>query len=113
MGEVNNFQCRIKLTESMEQSWNFKLVFFMSSDAVVALHQEYFVPKQIEPSTVASACLIEEILVIHRGFTGILDGFDMHGVIGNCGRLGRVQDSGNHYLLHFLHRRHAPKIYGR
>jgi hypothetical protein len=55
--------------------------------------------------------LIEEILVIHRGFTGILDGFDMHGVIGDCGRLGRVQDSGNHYLLHFLHRRHAPKIH--
>ena len=44
MGEVNNFQCRIKLTESMEQSWNFKLVFFMSSDAGITLHQEYFLP---------------------------------------------------------------------
>jgi len=55
IGKMNNFYWGLKLTESVEQSWNGKLVFFMSSDAVVALHQEYFVPKQIEPSTVASA----------------------------------------------------------
>jgi len=55
IGKMNNFHWGLKLTESVEQSWNGKLVFFMSSDAVVALHQEYFVPKQIEPSTVAGA----------------------------------------------------------
>ena len=32
------------MTESVEHSWNGKLVFFMSSDAVEALHHKYFVP---------------------------------------------------------------------
>jgi hypothetical protein len=38
IGEMNIFHRGIKLTESVEQSWNGKLVFFMSSDAVVPLH---------------------------------------------------------------------------
>jgi len=44
IGKMNNFHWGVKLTESVEQSWNGKLIFFMSSDAVVALHQEFFVP---------------------------------------------------------------------
>ena len=44
--EMNHFHWGIKLTESVEQSWNGKLVFFMSADAVVALLQveEYVLP---------------------------------------------------------------------
>jgi hypothetical protein len=44
IGEMNNCHWGIKLTESVEQRWNGKLVFFMSSDAVLALHHEHFVP---------------------------------------------------------------------
>ena len=47
--EMNNFHWGIKLTESVEQSWNGKLVFFMSADAVVAL-------LQVEENVLPNSC---------------------------------------------------------
>jgi hypothetical protein len=44
IGELNNFYWRIKLTGRSKQSWKGRLVFFMSSDAVITLDQEYPVP---------------------------------------------------------------------
>ena len=59
IGDMNNLHWDIKWTESAEQSWNGKLIFFISADAEVARRQEYFVPfcrwKNMSFPTVAGA----------------------------------------------------------